>query len=310
MTGARPAAGASVAAAGSIALLMVGLVAVSHAIIFARLADAHPIAVAAGRTAVAAAVLLPLAIAVRPAEWGAAALRRAAPAVLAGVFLAVHFASWIASVSLTSIPHSAVLVCLTPVWIALWRFARTRRRPAGGVLFALSVTLAGSVVIALDAGGTGQPPSLTGDLLAVLGGIAMAGYLLVGQRAQADRSLIGYVALCYAVAALVLIVACLVLAVPMRGLPAATYGWILALGLIPQLIGHSIFNWGLRRFSPGFIALFLLGEPVLSAILAVVYFAEAPGPAAALGAVVVVTGLALAIVAERRTPTAPRTQGP
>ncbi len=287
------------------ALLAIGLAAVSHAIIFARLADAHPLVVAAGRTAIAAAVLLPLALHLRPAEWRWAALRRASLAVVAGLFLAVHFGSWIASVSLTSIPHSAVLVCLTPVWIALWRMAATRRRPASGVVFALALTLAGSAMIALDAGGTGQPPSLTGDLLALLGGMAMAGYLLIGQRAQADRSLLGYVALCYAVAGGALLAVCGAFAIPMVGLPAATYGWILALGLISQLIGHSVFNWGLRRFTPGFIALFLLGEPVLSAVLAIVYFAEAPGPGAALGAVVVVTGLALGIVAERRQ-TAPQ----
>ncbi len=293
--------GEGVAGSRMLALLplVAGLAAVSHSAIFVRLADAHPVVIAFGRLAIAAAILVPLAFALERQSWRGQPPGVAMRGGLAGVFLALHFSAWIASLDHTSIANSVVLVSLTPVWIALATAVLHRRMPTRPVLISVGLAVTGSIVIGLGSGQSAEG-SLLGDGLALAGGLCMAAYLMLGQGVQRHLPFVSYVAGCYAVAAIVLGITVAVLGLPVGGLSLQTYAAIAALGLVCQVIGHSSFNWGLRRFSTGFIAVFLLGEPLLGAALGIVYFAEVPGTATVIGGLVILAGLYTGAVAELR----------
>ncbi|MGP1397547.1 MAG: DMT family transporter [Inquilinaceae bacterium] len=287
------------AAAG--AILGIGLLAMAHGAILARIADAHPIVIAAARVGLAGLVLLPMALAAHPGEIRRLDRRGWTLIAAAGVFLAVHFATWIAALGLTSIANSAVLVSLAPVWIALFAAVARRRAPAVRTLVSIAAALGGAAIIAYGSATAGGG-SLIGDGLALVGGLAMALYLLSGRAVAGRLSLLTYLALCYGVAGAVLAVAALAAGLPVTGLGTTTYLAMIALALVSQIVGHGSINWAVRRFEPGFVALCLLGEPLLTALLAALYFGEGVGPATMGGGGLVLAGIYLAMRASPPDP--------
>lgn len=295
----------------TLSLLTVGLAAVAHGAIFARLAEADPIVVSAVRTGVAALVMLPLGLAT-----GWPAIRAGGTVVLAraglgGLFLALHFAAWIASLGHTSIVNSVILVSLSPVWLAVYAVLVGRQRLGRLTLASILLSLIGTLVIALTGSGERGPTSgLFGDGLALLGGLCFAGYVLTGQRAmvtgQAHRlPLFAYLGLCYAAAALLLWTAVLGLGLPVAGLTGSTWAAMVGMGLVSQLIGHSSYNWALKRFSPRFVAVCLLAEPVVTTVLGYLYFGERVHPLVLAGGAVILAAIYLGARAERsRSPNA------
>jgi len=295
-----PAADARSSGTAAIAVLAMALAAVSHGAIFVRLADAHPFVVSAFRVGTAALVVVPVALLLRRREIAALDRRTVLASLGAGAFLALHFITWIASLDHTSIANSTVLVTLNPVWIALATAAFTRRRPSGLVSASVGLSVAGCAVIAWGSAGDGSG-SLLGDGLAVLGGMAAAGYLMMGRLARRRGvSLLSYVALCYGGAAVLLWALVLALGLPVAGLTAVTYGAMIGMGLVSQVIGHSGYNWALKLFNPAFIAVCLLGEPILASVLGLVYFGEAIPLATLAGAPVIMAGIYLGARAELR----------
>lgn len=283
---------------GSVLLaLAVGLAAVSHAAVLIRLAEAHPIVIAAVRLAAASLVVVPLALGYHGGEWRRLSPRARWCALGAGAMLALHFASWIASLGFTSIANSVVLVSLTPLWIALATVFILRRSLGTMTLVSVALSIVGSVIIGLhSASGGGQ--GLLGDALALLGGICMAGYLLLGEQVRRETSLLTYIALCYGTAAVLLVLTVLALQLPVMGLGGRTYAAMIALGLVSQVIGHSVYNWALKQFSPNFVSVCLLGEPVLSGLLGLIYFREAIGNATLVGGGLILLGIYLGIHGE------------
>lgn len=281
------------AVSSTLAVLVVALAAVSHGSIFVRLADAHPFVIAAFRVGTAALVVVPVALILRWRELRNLSRRALGYSLGAGVFLALHFATWISSLDHTSIANSTVLVTLNPVWIALVIALVTRRRPDRLVMASIALSLAGCAVIASGSAGTGGS-SLLGDGLAVVGGMCAAGYLMMGRLAHREGvSLLTYIALCYGISALLLWALVLGLGLPVSGLGLTTYQAMIAMGLVSQVIGHSGYNWALKLFNPGFIALCLLGEPILASTLGLIYFGEAIPLATIAGAPLILTGIYL-----------------
>jgi len=276
-------------------VLAVALVAISCAAVFVRLADAPGVVVAAWRMLLAASLLAPLTL---------RALRRTPltpatrwPTVAAGVLLGVHFATWISSLSYTTVAASVSLVSTTPLWVALLAWAFLRRAPTLSMLLGTLLAVAGGAVIAFgDLVGATRAPSgpspLLGDTLAVVGAIALAGYLLLGRTAQRRGLAIdAYAGVAYAVAALVLLPLPALFDIAYLDYPAATFGWILALALVPQLIGHTGINFAMRHLDPTRVAVATLMEPVGAALLAALVFAEVPTPVTLLGAAALLTGV-------------------
>jgi len=133
-----------------------------------------------------------------------------------------------------------------------------------------------------------------GDILALVGGWAGAGYLLIGRRLREKMSLITYIFLVYGVAALVLNIFMFTAGQTPLGYPPRVYLWIVLLALVPQLLGHSTFNWALRYLTAAYVSITLLGEPIGSAILAYFLLGEAPSMLMAFGAILILGGIYVA----------------
>jgi drug/metabolite transporter (DMT)-like permease len=280
--------------ARSLVLLVIGVVAVGFAAIFIRYADAPSLSIAFYRNAFAAAVLLPLAIARHPGEIRGLSRRQVGIAALSGVFLALHFATWISSLALTTVAASVVLVTSAPIFTAaagrLFFGERVDRRVMMGILLAL----AGTVVI------TGGDLRLSeraalGDLLALAGAVAGAGYFLAGRRLRPSMSLLTYVGLVYTICAALLFVIVLAAGDPLGGFDAQTWWMLVLLALVPQILGHTTFNYLLADLDATVVAVAVMGEPVVSALLAVAFFGEVPPWTAVAGGLVLLGGIYVAL---------------
>ncbi|MGD8398852.1 MAG: DMT family transporter [Anaerolineae bacterium] len=277
-------------------VLGLGIVAASFASILIRFAQAggmDTLAIAAWRLVLASLLLAPYAWATRRAEMRALSAREWVWLALSGVFLGLHFATWIGSLAYTSVASAAVLVSMGPVFVALGSWLFLRERP--GSLLALGIVLAaaGSVIISWGDFGQGRDP-LLGDLLALVGGVMVAGYLMIGRRVRGRLSLVSYAAIVYGVAMITLLVIAALMRQPLLGYAPAAYGWVLALALGPQVVGHSTLNWALRYLSATFVSVATLAEPIGSSILAYIILDEAITVPTAAGGALVLAGLYLA----------------
>lgn len=270
--------------------LSTGVLAVSWAAILVRLAEAPALSVAAWRLLTASAPALAWALWRHRAEWRALPARERWLAAGAGLALAAHFASWIWSLQLTSVAASVALVTTQPVWVALLSAAflgeRVSRRTALGILLSLA---GGLLVAGADLGHSGR--ALLGDALAVAGAVFAAVYFVVGRRVRASLSLGGYVGAVYPVAALALLGAAAAAGAPLAGFTSRTWAALVLLGLVPQLLGHSLLNWSLRWLPAPLVAVAILAEPVVSTLLAIPLLGELPGPGVVAGGLVTLAGV-------------------
>lgn len=288
-----------------IIVVVIAVFAVSHGAIFARMAAAPALAIAAWRLSIAAAAVA----VILPWHWQsfrAAMTRKAGLATLgASACLALHFATWISSLNDTSVSNSVILVNTSPIWVALFGWLSGAERPAPGTLVAIALAVAGAAIISL-AGGQAGHGGARGDLLALAGGAAMGGYLLFARVARLEMPLVPYLFCCYTAAAIVLWAVALGSGATMSGYDAATWSALLGVAVIPQLIGHSSYNWSLRFLHPSTVSVTLLGEGVVGSALAFIYFGEAVPHATWLGGPLVLAAIWLAATAERSAAPAAR----
>jgi drug/metabolite transporter (DMT)-like permease len=285
--------------------LLAGQVAIGAAAIFARyaLTGAGPLAVAAARLALAALVLLALA---RGFERLPA--RREVAFGLAGFALAVHFATWIASLEFTSVAVSTLLVTTTPLWTEIFDAVRERRAPSVAFVFSLVLGFAGVALVASQ-GSSGAPPipghALLGDLLALGGSLAIGAYLLIVRDAGANSGATrlptrDIVTRTYGWAALTLVATAAFASQPPPAISdVVAWAGILAMALVSQLLGHTALNAALRDFRPSVVALSTLAEPVVAAVLAALVFRELLGPSTIAGGILVLAAVAITLVTSR-----------
>jgi drug/metabolite transporter (DMT)-like permease len=288
--------------------LFFGILAVSTASIFIRFAQAEApsIVIAAYRMLIASLLMLPFALR-RRSEYASLDRRSIGLLLLAGIFLAVHFAAWITSLELTSVASSVVLVTTTPLWVAIISpfVLRERLSPVVwvGLVFAMvgaitvgvreSCQMEGLRLVCAGFGGSGAQ-TLQGNLLALTGAFMAAGYITVGRQVRARLSLLSYTFLVYSTSAVLLLLLALVTRQPMTGYSPAIYGWFVAMALIPQVLGHSIFNWALRYLPAANVSIALLGEPVGTTILAMLLLRESPTAVELIGGGLILFGIYLA----------------
>jgi len=278
-----------------IAGLLLGIVAVSTASMWIRLAQAtvSSLAVAAWRLTFASLILAPFAMATARAEWRRLHSSDWLSLLASGVALAIHFYTWITSLALTSVAASVALVSTNCLFVAVLAHFVLGERVRPRMVLGILIALVGTVIIGWGDLGAG-PGYLLGDFLAVLGAVSVAFYMLIGRQQRQKLSLLGYVFPVYGIAAIVLMGVALLSGTPLRGYGAETWGWLLLVALIPQVIGHSSFNWALGHLSPTYISLAVLAEPIGATILVWWVLHEPPGAAAVLGGVIILVGIVLA----------------
>jgi drug/metabolite transporter (DMT)-like permease len=282
-----------------VALMAVGVVGVSMSgPLIAALPAVGALAIAFWRTAIATVLTAPLATG---AARRAAVRRLGAPdrwlIACAGVALAAHFALWVTSLKLTSVASSTALVCLQAGWVVLFSWiagVRPDRRTAVG----LATCLAG-VFVVTGVDFTVSPEALLGDLLALLGGVFSAVYMIVGGRVRQRTDTTVYTLLCYGVCAAVLLAFCLLTSSPLTGYSTEDWMQLAALAVASQILGHSVFNHLLATVSPTVVSLSILLEVPGAALLAGLFLRDFPPLGVYVGLVVLLVGLAV-VVSERR----------
>jgi len=276
-----------------ISVLSLAVISVSCGAIFIRLTAAPALTIGAYRLFWATLLLTPAFLNGPVRELAAITRREWTRLILAGAALVLHFGFWISSVALTSVASAVLLVDTAPFFIGLASWWSPQRAYSRAFWMGLLVALLGCVII-FQGDWLQSADSLTGNMLAVLGAITFAIYFLVGSGARRKLSLLAYVWPVYAVATVLFIAACLVTQTPLRGFSSTAHLYMFLLGLIPQCIGHTAYNWSLRWLPPGLVALVGLAEPVVASAFAYVILGEGLTPAKFAGGVIVLAGIYVA----------------
>ncbi len=271
----------------------VAVVAVSFSAILIRWSEADFLAIAAGRMLLSTLLLAPFALLMYRSELMALPRRDVLVMVGIGAVLASHFSLWIASLDLTSIAASVVLVTAHPILVGLvghfFMDERLSRLNAVGIALGLL-----GVVLLVRGDAEADPDTLLGDLLAFLGGVAAGVYILAGRQTRKRISLPVYAFLVYASCAVFLLVGVVATGTRLFDLPAGEWWLFLLMALGPSILGHTMYNWTLRYVPASVVSVSLLGEPVGSSFLAVLIFSEVPPDLAIVGGAVILAGIVMA----------------
>jgi drug/metabolite transporter (DMT)-like permease len=282
-----------------LALLGLAVVAVSTSAPLVRVADAPTLAIAFWRNALALPVLaLLVGLHGRGLHRGGGIVldrRERRLSIVAGLFLGAHFATWIPSLSFTSVASSVALVSTQPVWAALIARGRGEDVPAGA-WWGIGIAVAGVVVL------TGvdlsvEPRALFGDLLALIGGLLAAAYVIVGAEVRRTVPTSVYALVCYGVAAGALLAVCLVGRQPLAGSDYDATTWLALVAMVvgPQLLGHTVVNRVLGTTSPTLVSVAILFEIVGAALIAWFAFDEVPPASALPAAILIGVGVVLVV---------------
>jgi drug/metabolite transporter (DMT)-like permease len=286
-------------------VLAVGIFAVSTASIlirFARQTGVPALVVAAYRLTFATIILSPIVLRRHAAELKQLARRDWTAAIFSGAFLALHFATWISSLDYTTVTSSVVLVSTGPIWVALASWLVLRERLSRPIVIGLIVTVIGGFIVGLsDSKGFGvSGTQLWGDFLALAGAWFVAGYLLIGRQLRNRMSLIAYIYIVYGTAAVFLIGLALLsggsfVSTPNgESYPPIAFLWLILLAILPQLLGHSSYNYALRYLPTTYVAIVTLAEPIGTSILAFGLLHEVPPPLTIIGAAIILIGIGIA----------------
>jgi len=293
--------------------LGIAILAVSTSSLFIRFAQAAApsLAIAAWRLTLASCVLIPLAWRHNRTEIRQLSRKLVGLLILSGVFLCLHFATWITSLEYTSVASSVVLVTTSPLWVALLSPLVLREGLPKMVWVGLVLALVGGTVVAgsdvcqfgasgvmcLDLQSLAREQGMWGNFLALVGAWCVAGYILIGRWVRPQLSLLSYTAVVYGVAAVGLIGLAGVNQTQLFGFQPITFLWFALLALIPQLIGHSTYNWALRYLSAATVSVAGLGEPIGSSLLAYLFLSEPPTGLEVVGGGLILVGIYFSSIA-------------
>ena len=275
-----------------IIMIFIGVIGIGMSAIFVKFSQAPAAVTAAWR-------LLCTVLLMTPVVLGKSAIRKQFTAVsgkdwalsiLSGLFLALHFVLWFESLKHTSVASSTTLVCTEVIWVSLGWCIFMKGKLSWKAAATIGVTFLGSVCIALADATQGQA-HLYGDLLSLASAIAVAVYMLLGRTVQQRLSTGVYTYIVYCACAAGLLAIC-----GIYRFDLFAYGWVtpavgLALAVFSTILGHTVFSWCLRFFSPAFVSASKLCEPVVAAVVAIPLFREYPNWMQIIGAVVILAGV-------------------
>lgn len=273
-------------------LLVIGVLGVSLSSILVRFSEAPSAVTAAYRMLWTVLLMTPVVLGKGSARQELCGVggRSLVLSCLSGLFLAIHFAVWFESLQHTSVASSTTIVCTDVIWVSIGYCLFLKGKLSKKAVAAIAVAFLGSVLIAYsDSAGSGG--HLYGDILAFLAALAVTVYLLLGRVLRERLSTTVYTYIVYATCAAVLAALCL-----LQGYDLFSYGWDaplvgLLLAVFSTIMGHSIFSWCLKFFSPSFVSAAKLCEPVVAAVLAVFLFGEVPAVLQIVGGAMILGGV-------------------
>lgn len=278
--------------------LLISIIAVSTASILIRWTDAPSLAIASYRMSISVVMLIPFFIQNNGInKLKKHGIRHLVILFMIGIILAIHFASWITSLSLTSVASSVLFVHIDPIFVAIISHLFLGDKLTKRTLSGIVISFVGIFIIAIGDLETGTS-NLMGDLLALIGGVMLGLYILGGRIYRKNMDLTTYVTPVYSAAALSLIILSIVTGTPLSGYTKSTYGFFFLIALIPMIFGHTLYNWALRYISASLVSLSLLGEPVGASILAFLFLGETPNNFTFFGGFITLGGIIISFYRE------------
>lgn len=270
--------------------IYIGIMAISFGSIFAKMSTAPSLIIASYRLVFAALLMTPFMFFKGWNEFKRIKGKLLAWTLLSGIFLALHFATWISSLKYISVSSSVVLVALQPVFVALGSKVILKEKLPGKALLTGAVALVGTFIIGLGDLRLGGE-ALGGDFLAIAGAFFAALYWMVGRYARRELSVSVYTYLVYSICAILLFTFSAWQKLPLFAYPARE--WLLFLGaaLVPTFGGHSLFNWALGYVPSFVVSVAILGEAIGATILAFFLLSEIPSSTQLIGGALILTGL-------------------
>ncbi|MBQ3256867.1 MAG: DMT family transporter [Oscillospiraceae bacterium] len=272
-------------------MIVIGVIGISLSSIFVRYSNAPSAVTAAYRLLWTVLLMTPITLGSKTTriEFKTAGKRNVLLSCISGVFLAIHFALWFESLKHTSVASSTTIVCTEVIWVALGFCLFLKGRLSGKAVGSIAVTLIGSALIAYS--DAGSEAHFYGDLLSLAAAVAVAVYTLMGRMVREELSTTVYTYMVYVSCAASLLLVCAVQGYTLLAydMSAPIVGLLLA--IFSTILGHSIFSWCLKFFSPAFVSASKLLEPVVAAVFAAFLFGEIPAPMMIFGGVLILAGV-------------------
>jgi len=234
---------------------------------------------------------------------------------LSGAFLAAHFVVWISSLEFISVSSSVILVTTTPLWVALLSPIFLKEKVQSSFYAGMAAAILGGLIIAVGGSCTfstsglsctdkflgSNPETIKGMFLALLGAWMASAYMLIGRKIRAQTDNAQYTLIVYASAAVILFFTAIFRGEALLGYSPRVYLVFLAMAIIPQMLGHSILNYALKFLPATLISMALLGEPIGSTILAILFLNEIPSMMEIIGGILILLGILIAIAPRKQT---------
>lgn len=279
-------------------ILLFAVASVSWASIFIKLSDAHSFIIAFYRMGLASLLLFPFFIKKGFSDYKVLNRNELFLCMLSGIFLGLHFVTWISSLAYTSVSSSVVIVATQPVFVALFTPVILKEKVDFWVFVAILIALTGVFIIAGGDIKFGRE-NLKGDLLSLIGAVMAALYLTLGRGIRRKLNLLPYIFLVYSISTLVIFIFCFMARLNLSPLSWKNFLLFMLLALIPTLLGHTLYNYILKYVKAHLVGMTILGEPVGASILAFLIFKEVPPNTIYLGGILIFIGIWIAVWRER-----------
>ncbi len=275
------------------------MIAVSTAATVARMAQEEglpSLLLAGGRLLIATLVLSPLVLIRHLKEFKNLKTRDWILLITSGMTLGLHFATWIQSLEWTTLISSVFFFSTSPIFMIFLSYPILGERVTRPVVLGTLVAFVGGLFMIFSPGREHEDPQsnlpLLGDALALLSALAFALYLILGRKLQGKLKVIPYIWSIYLVAGLsVFVPSYLLTDMKLTGHSTMGYIWLIYLGLVPQLIGHSSFNYALQHMQAIYVGLISRLEAIGSTIMGTIILKEIPHPYAIVGALFLFCGV-------------------
>ncbi len=275
-----------------------GIMSISVASILIKICAAPPVMISVYRLSIAAMFYLSVMKLQRRKVWSPLTKRERLLAVCSGLFLSLHFITWISSLKYTSVASSVVLVQMAPIFVAFGSYFLIHEKPTNVTWIGMAIALSGSILLAID-DFSGQFSSVIGNLLALMGAFCAAGYFLIGRKLRSQLITTHYVSLVYSIAALITIFLALLRNESFVNYEATTIYLFFAIAFFPQIIGHTSLNWALKHFTATAVSIIALAEPIGASILALIFLHEPLTPFKIFTGLIVLSGVIITLLGDR-----------
>ncbi|WP_312699777.1 DMT family transporter [Sedimentibacter sp.] len=271
-------------------IVLAGTFFTSLSSIIIRFSEAPALVISSYRMLFTCIMLLPLVIKNRD-EFAELNRKNLILCIISGIFLAFHYATWISSIKLTTIANSTILVSCSPIFVALANYFIIKEKLSKKMIVSIIVSLAGTIIIALESTDASAGNMMLGNILAFLGAVFVAGYLVIGGIVRKSLGAGAYVFVVYAASAVALFIMCAFSGTTIYPYPPREFMLFTALALFCSILGHTLYNYMVKYVSSTLISVSTLSEPIFASLMALLIFKEIPSIYTLSGGIIIISGI-------------------